>query len=122
LLADVTGHGLGAALDASSVNVAFRSASSETGEPGGVLSRMNQFLAPHTNFRFVTALCARIDLRSNTILFAEAGHPPFLVVTDGEATSYELRGNLLGFRPEDIYEEMSVGFAPGARLLFFTDG
>lgn len=55
LIADVEGHGLPAALDASSVKLAFHEAAGKNPEPAAVLAEMNRLLALHLRNRFISA-------------------------------------------------------------------
>lgn len=122
MVADVTGHGLAAALDSSVVWAAFREASSDSGRPAQILGEMNRFLAPHVDFRFVTACCARIDLSRGRLQVASAGHVPVLVCRREGAEYVGVTGTLLGFDPTFVYDEQTFELQSGDRVLLYSDG
>ena len=62
LVADVSGHGVPAALIASMLKVAFGAQKEYATDPAEVLSRMNAALHGILDRQFVTAACAHIDL------------------------------------------------------------
>jgi sigma-B regulation protein RsbU (phosphoserine phosphatase) len=79
LVADVTGHGVPAALIASMVKVAFSSQQEHANAPGRVLAEMNRVLCGHFEGRFVTAACVFVDAERPVVRYALAGHPPPLL-------------------------------------------
>lgn len=123
LVADVTGHGLAAALDASSVRLAFRTSFRHCRGAGDLLTRMNAIMAPHINYRFVTAVCLVIDLARQRVEAACAGHPPPMLLD--AAGNVQLRGPeavVLGMDPAAIYPQIEFDFRPGDRIVLYTDG
>ena len=124
LIADVQGHGLPAALDASSVKLAFQEAVSKKGEPGSILSEMNRLLALHLRSRFISAQVLRWLPEHNKMQIASAGHPYPLLYSRASGKSRELRaeGSILGLYSEANYREFEVQLAKGDYLLAYTDG
>lgn len=124
LVADVSGHGVPAALIASMVKVAFTSALHDTRDPGTVLTRMNTTLSGMFARSYVTAACGVIDTRERVFRYALAGHPPPLLVdrTRGTSVALDERGMVLGFTPSATFTTASVPLAADARLVLYTDG
>ncbi len=124
LIADVQGHGLPAALDASSVKLAFQEAVSKNGGPGSILSEMNRLLALHLRNRFISAQVLRWLPASSTMQIASAGHPYPLLYSRLSGKSRELRaeGSILGLYSEATYREFEVELSLGDYLLVYTDG
>jgi sigma-B regulation protein RsbU (phosphoserine phosphatase) len=124
LVADVSGHGVPAALIASMVKVAFTSALHDTRDPGAVLTRMNATLSGMFARSYVTAACAVIDTRERVLRYVLAGHPPPLLLDRARGTSVALdeRGMVLGFTASATFTTASVPLAADARLVFYTDG
>ena len=121
LIADVAGHGVPAALVASMVKVAFTSQSARADDPAAVLTGMNKTLCGHLEGSFVTAIYAVID--SQTIVYANAGHPSFLVGRPaGHVDAAGERGCMLGVFPDAIYANGHVDVGSGDQILLFTDG
>lgn len=123
LVADVSGHGVPAALVASMVKIAL-AVQGEIDDPGVVLTRMNRALCGRFELAYVTATFALIDPRAGTLTYAAAGHPaPLLVRADGRVDSLEERGMVLGFLPDVSYASATIhGLEAGDRLVFYTDG
>jgi serine phosphatase RsbU (regulator of sigma subunit) len=73
--------------------------------------------------RYVTAIFLRLDPASGEVEVVNAGHNPgFLVHPDGSSLEFESTGTPLGLLPGMEYSSQKTVFAPGARLLFYTDG
>src|SRR5271169_1346495 len=79
LVADVSGHGLPAALIASMLQVALTAQSAHASDPGRVLGGLNQALCGKFQRNFVTAAYLFVDLENLVISYAGAGHPPMLL-------------------------------------------
>jgi len=122
LLADVSGHGLPAALDSALVRAAFARARRDSQRPGRILTEMSLFLSPHLAYRFVSAICVLADLDAREIVLSRAGHPYPIFITKNEATVIRPGGPLLGMRDMLDFEESVLSWDDGARLLLYTDG
>jgi serine phosphatase RsbU (regulator of sigma subunit) len=69
----------------------------------------------------VTAFIAVVDVASGECRWANAGHPPALVVTDGSAIELSHSGPLIG--PFDsAWSTETIAIPPGGILLVYTDG
>jgi sigma-B regulation protein RsbU (phosphoserine phosphatase) len=124
LVADVSGHGIPAALVASMVKVAFSAQVDHADDPARVLASMNQILCRHLEHAYVTAVYAVVNTERQTITIANAGHPPALVRRRGETSPVEHdHGVMLGFFPDAVYTSTEIApFAAGDRLLLYSDG
>jgi phosphoserine phosphatase RsbU/P len=128
LVADVTGHGVPAALIASMLKVAFAGQSAHAEDPAQVLSGLNRALCGKFEDHFVTAAYVFVDLERFTLRYAGAGHPPPIVATrNGAGSSRESReieanGLMLGLFPEATYTSVEIPLSEGDRILFYTDG
>jgi sigma-B regulation protein RsbU (phosphoserine phosphatase) len=127
LVADVSGHGVPAALIASMVKVALAAQQATADRPAQVLAGMNKALCGQLGGQYVTAAYLFIDGRSGVIRYAAAGHPPMLRCSppNGHAAhvrEVEKNGLLLGFVPDAPYEEVEQRLDTGDRLLLYTDG
>jgi hypothetical protein len=122
LVADVTGHGLPAALDAAVVHIAFQTAVVEANNAAAILSAMNLRLIAQGIDRCVSAVCAVYDHATKSCEIALAGHPQAIVVTGQRAVPVGEYGPLLGFAPGSVYESAQVQLHTGDRLYLCTDG
>jgi sigma-B regulation protein RsbU (phosphoserine phosphatase) len=125
LVADVSGHGVPAALVASMVKVAFSAQAEQADDPAAVLAAMNQVLCRHLEqHAYVTAVYAVVNTDRQTITIANAGHPPALLRRRDQTSHLRQNpGMMLGFFPGAEYTNTEVApFAPGDRLLLYSDG
>jgi serine phosphatase RsbU (regulator of sigma subunit) len=124
LIADVTGHGIPAALIASMLKVAFAGQSAQASDPARVLTGLNQALCGKFEDHFVTAAYLYMDLDAKIIRYAGAGHPPLLFSSrlNGEARAIEKNGFFLGMFPEAEYSSIEIPLKRGDRYVLYTDG
>jgi sigma-B regulation protein RsbU (phosphoserine phosphatase) len=122
-VADVSGHGVPAALVASMVKLAFASQEERTDDPAHVLSRINRMLCHHVETTFVTAIYAVVDPGARAITVANAGHPSLLVVrSDRTIDESTTRGLMLGIMAGAAYANERVDLQPGDCIFLYTDG
>jgi len=123
-VADVSGKGLPAALLVSTVQATVRAFVHETVPPGALCQRVNAILCSnHLEGRFVTFFFAVLDREEGTLCYCNAGHnAPVLARADGTTVRLREGGPILGEFPDVPYEQATVTFGAGDRLLIFTDG
>ncbi len=124
LIADVTGHGVPAALIASMLKVAFAGQIAHAHEPARVLAGLNQSLCGKFEAHFVTAAYLYVDLDTQVLRYAGAGHPPLLFTnhSNAAARTIEQNGLFLGMFPEAEYASMEMPLHSGDRFVLYTDG
>jgi phosphoserine phosphatase RsbU/P len=124
LIADVSGHGLPAALIASMLQVALTAQVAHASEPAKVLSGLNQALCGKFQQNFVTAAYVFLDLEKNVMKYAGAGHPPLLLWRSSSQSASPLleNGLVLGLFQEAEYSSLDVPLEPGDRTVLYTDG
>jgi sigma-B regulation protein RsbU (phosphoserine phosphatase) len=124
LVADVSGHGIPAALVASMVKVAFSAQVDHADDPARVLAGMNQTLCRHLEHAYVTAVYAVVNSDRETLTIANAGHPPALLHRCGATSLVQHdHGVMLGFFPDAEYTNTEIApFRSGDRLLLYSDG
>jgi len=124
LVADVTGHGIPAALIASMLKVAFAGQTANAHDPAQVLASLNRALCGKFEEHFVTAAYLFVDLEKGILRYAAAGHPPLLLFSKkaGSAVELEQNGLMLGLFPEAAYSYAEFRIASGTRCLLYTDG
>ena len=135
---DVSGHGIASALMSARLaghlstsdrrqNVAF---GDEGAGPCGGLSpdrvagRLNEIMLGEMETEtYFTLLYAELDLATGRVRFAQAGHPPPLVLRAGGGVEFAGAGGLpVGLIPGAEWEEQSLRLDPGDRLLVYSDG
>jgi sigma-B regulation protein RsbU (phosphoserine phosphatase) len=125
LVADVTGHGVPAALIASMLKVAFAEQFHSAADPVRVLTGLNRSLCGKFESHFVTAAYVFLDLDKGLMRYAGAGHPPLMLATRHSPTTTRLieqNGLMLGLFPEAGYSALEIPLRSGDRCLLYTDG
>ncbi|WP_263411428.1 PP2C family protein-serine/threonine phosphatase [Terriglobus tenax] len=124
LLADVIGHGIGAALVTSMVKAAVRTFAGDTSAPGPILTDLNAVLCSEARGQYVTATYFAIHRSNNSFSYTSAGHPPPLYWSAQQQRVVHLdsEGLLLGVRNHEQYTDTRFNTTAGDRLLIYTDG
>jgi len=124
LVADVTGHGVPAALTAAMVKVAFAAQREEASHPAAALAHVNRTLMDVNASGFVTAAWVYLDAAAGRMRYAAAGHPPLLVwrAATGTVERITENGLLMGAFAQAEYTEIERPLDRGDRLLLYTDG
>ncbi len=123
LVADVSGHGMPAALIASMLKIALSSQVGHAADPAKVLLGLNQALCGKFEHHFVTAAYVFIDMQNLTLTYAGAGHPPLLLWGGREdVRSVEENGLFLGKFSFASYTSVELPIKAGDRILLYTDG
>jgi sigma-B regulation protein RsbU (phosphoserine phosphatase) len=122
LIADVSGHGVPAALIASMVKMAAVSQRDNAAHPARLLSGMNRALCGNTQGQYVTAAYAFVDGESKELRYGAAGHPSMLRLRSGAVSEIAENGLLLAAVDGAEYTDVAVALEPGDRLLLYTDG
>jgi sigma-B regulation protein RsbU (phosphoserine phosphatase) len=122
LIADVSGHGVPAALIASMVKLAATSQRANAADPARLLAGMNAALCGNTQSQFVTAAYVHLDSISGRLQYSAAGHPPMLLLRKGEIIEIVENGLILAAFEFATYKNAERQLVPGDRLLLYTDG
>jgi phosphoserine phosphatase RsbU/P len=127
LVADVTGHGVPAALIASMLKAVFSAQSARAEDPSQVLVGLNNSLCGKFEDYFVSAAYLFIDAEKQIFRYAAAGHPPLIAGSVNGAKpavfqALESNGFLLGIFPDATYCNLERPFVPGDRCVLYTDG
>jgi serine phosphatase RsbU (regulator of sigma subunit) len=126
LVADASGHGIGAALLVAQTRAYLRALALACTDVGTLLTLSNQRLASDlVPDHFVTLFLMRLDPHTRSLLYANAGHWPGYILDRQGRTKAVLAstGCPLGI---DLGNEYPTGptttLEPGELLLLFTDG
>jgi PAS domain S-box-containing protein len=122
MLADVMGKGMGAALVTAALRSALRAAPPALG-PGRRLALAADTMALGLEGLFVTIVLARLDLRTGSLRYVDAGHGHCAVRREcGDLVRLETRSMPLGIEASTEFTEGEIGLAPGDSLLLYSDG
>ena len=124
LVADVSGHGVPAALIASMIKVAVQSVVSFAEDPSELLRRLHDILSAQLQGQFVSVAYLWIDAERRIARYSAAGHPPLLCwcAACGKLARVESNGLLFGAPFDGDYPVRDIPFARGDRFLLYTDG
>ncbi len=125
-IADVTGHGIGAALVVAEVRALFRAEILRAPDLLTAVTHVHHLVAGDLSAdRFVTACFAVVSGREGSVSFLSAGHGPILTYCCArhDVVEHPPQGLPLGFMPEPAYAApTTISLAPGDVFLLLTDG
>jgi sigma-B regulation protein RsbU (phosphoserine phosphatase) len=125
LMADAEGHSAPATVMMAMTCALFRSCATCLGDPGQILSYLNENLCKVNKGSFVTAIYAVYDAPSRTLKMARAGNPLPIRYRPSERSVTEMSCEgvlIMGIEPYTEVPVTEVTLQPGDRLLFYTDG
>jgi phosphoserine phosphatase RsbU/P len=125
IVADVSGHGISAAIVMAMIRAAVHAFPGFACDP----SEMLRYLNRHFEFLrgspiFFTALSALVSSTERSVAVACAGHPPPLLLHNGAVCSLAVNATMpvLMMMGSAAIPETTFVLESGDRLLFFTDG
>jgi serine phosphatase RsbU (regulator of sigma subunit) len=123
-IGDVSGHGAHVAGTMGIMRAAVLRAMRKSYVPSDVLSVANGVAAERCGGVVVTAIVATFDRKSRTLTFANAGHPPPLLLTRAEQRFLEMSpANIpLGIYSGYHAENYAVTLGDDSLAVFYTDG
>jgi len=122
LVADVSGHGVPAALIASMIKVAAQTVVPCAQDPDEVLRVLNRILSAQLHDQFVTAAYLLIDAQNRKARYSAAGHPPLLLSRGSQLQRIESNGIVFGVSSDPDYPVRDMPICPGDRFILYTDG
>jgi len=123
IVGDAMGHGPEAAAVMVQLRTAAHTLAGVELPPGEVLHRLDEMAAGMAAAPFATCIYTIIDPAGSSLVAAQAGHlPPVLVLPGGATRTLHLPPGLpLGLGAES-FEVTQVSLPPGATLALYTDG
>jgi sigma-B regulation protein RsbU (phosphoserine phosphatase) len=126
LMCDVSGHGIGSALMANRIySETLHQLERKTG-PTTVLRRVHDFVHDHlaTDGFYFTMAAVRFTMRGRRAIFAAAGHPPAMLVSNSRVHLLESQNGILGCIDETAPSESAnvIELSSGDRFVLYTDG
>lgn len=126
VIADVSGHSVGAALIMAETRSVLRVQTESDKKSAETLSTLNELLYDDLTSAelFITMFYMKYDVQSMELAYANAGHNPPLIFRDGVTTCMELdaEGLILGVKRDVIFEEKNTVLQSGDIVLLYTDG
>jgi len=124
IIADVSGHGVPAALIAAMFKIASSIQYEKSENTNDLLFSINKALIGKMKNSFITASYVIIDLQEKILHHARAGHPPLLILDKETKKVHESlpKGMLIGLSREPIFEIENIDLTGSKRIALYTDG
>jgi sigma-B regulation protein RsbU (phosphoserine phosphatase) len=127
VVADVSEHGVGAALLMTTARALIRQRANMAGAIARIVTDVNQELNKDVKEtgRFMTMFFLEIDVPGKTLGWVRAGHDPAIVYDPGEDTFDELAGEGMALgvdRKIDFHQFSRQGWTAGSVIVLGTDG
>lgn len=121
IVIDVTGHGATAALDALTAKSQLRAAIRSRLDPGPAIDWLSREMLKDEHSELLTASVTIVDLTTGELRYANAGHPPTLLVNGDQRIELDPTGPLVGAFAATWLTGEAV-LPPGWTLFVHTDG
>lgn len=124
LVADVSGHGVPAALISAIAKISFQSHRGRV--PSEIFAQVNMEILSHVKMEgYLTAFFAVLDADLGAVYSMAGFPPPLLLRADtGEVEALQGTGTLLGMFADagDLFLDFNLKLRPGDKLFVYTDG
>lgn len=123
-VADVSGHGVPAAMAATLLKAFVTDAAKKSNSPAEILDQVNRKYYEYVVMgHFATMVLVRVDSSGRQVMYANAGHElPFLQRGDGLVERFEHSDLILGVEDSTVYEEHSVAVCKQTKIVIVSDG
>ncbi|MCL2743872.1 MAG: SpoIIE family protein phosphatase [Planctomycetaceae bacterium] len=135
-IADVSGHGIPAALFMAVSRTAIRNSAArnncavrnncdiKNNSAKEIMSSVDSLLMSNNDdCMFVTAFFGMYDVSTGELCYVNAGHnPPYVLRSDGSITSLPATGPIMAVVDDAQYDENCIVLAPNDVIVTFTDG
>jgi sigma-B regulation protein RsbU (phosphoserine phosphatase) len=123
VVADVSGKGMPASLTMAAVRAALRAQVDNVYYLYEVVRRINLMVCRDNKVgEFVTLFYGVLDARNRRLTYCNAGHPPGVILRDGQLIVLRSDNMVLGVNPEEQYTQSLFDLRVGDTLLLYTDG
>ena len=122
-IADVSGKGVPASLIMAAVRAALRAQVDNVYYLYEVIRRVNVMCCRDARVgEFVTLFYGVLDAVSKRLTYCNAGHPPGLLLRNGEIIELKNDNMVLGVSPDENYSQAVIDLQSGDLILLYTDG
>lgn len=126
VIADVSGHNVGAALIMVETRSVLRAQVNISSSPGKILANLNNLLYGDLTRAelFITMFYIKYDTLTQWLSYSSAGHnqPLLYRCSEGACQYLDAEGLIIGVKEDVFFEEKSILLDPGDILLLYTDG
>lgn len=119
---DVTGHGVGAALNTFSLHATMARYEDRKHDPAAFLAAVNQTMAQTMKTgKFATMFYAVLDCETNALVYAGAGAPRPFILSEKGIRKLDSSGLPVGIVRSASYENLTDKLMPGESLFCYSD-
>ncbi len=124
VVADISGHGIPAALIMTAFRALIRSHAKSIFYPSGLVSLLDSQISEFIRKRdFITLFYGILDINDHTFSYTNCGHnAPILYRASGHIETLEERGPSLNIVSNARYVTSQITLNPGDQLCIYTDG
>lgn len=119
---DVSGHGISSAMVSGMVVLSFMNLAKLNKKPKDILYELNNDLQHVVKTHHIAAAVTCFDLKKKKIIYSYAGHPPIILVRNGELMELEAMNSPLLTMSKIYFYDKKLNLLKGDRLVFFSDG
>jgi len=122
--ADATGHGIQAALVTMLIKSEYEKIKLQHVAPSDLIGILNnQFINQYRNLLVLfSCMIVDIDMNAGQVRYASAGHPDQYVISGSNVSVLQRTGKIVGFVRDLTYGLGEIPFAPGDKVILFSDG
>jgi sigma-B regulation protein RsbU (phosphoserine phosphatase) len=123
-VADVSGHGVPAAMAATLLKAFVSEAAKKSSSPAEILTDVNQRYCEYVMMgHFATMALLVVDPKRRQLTYANAGHEfPFLQIGSDTPVRLNVGDLILGVEDDTHYDEETIPLGDSARLVIVSDG
>ena len=123
LIADMVGKGVAASYYMFVVHGLVKKCVNEQLAPKEILYKLNNLVYEERSLdKHVPLLYGALDSEKGTFTYTNAGHEPWLHISEGKVIEKVPTNCSLGLGPNEDFEEESISLKDGDRLFLYTDG
>jgi len=126
VIADVSGHNIGAALIMAETRTFIQAKAKNLTSAGSVMSALNEFFYQDLTSAelFITMFYLKYNIFTRELVYASAGHNPPMIWRKGcrACEHLDAEGLILGIKTGVVFEEKVSRLQSGDLLLLYTDG
>ncbi len=126
LIGDVSGKGVETAIDAAIVKYAFRLLHTQKLPLDNLVFQLNNFLRQQLPpGKFITAIFAKLNLKTNDLCLLNAGHPLPLIFNSEKKIGYFLKeqnNTAMGIFKDEKYSTQLINLQKNDTVALYTDG
>ena len=123
-IADATGHGIQAALVTMLIKSEYEKIKLQHVAPSELMGILNnQFINQYRNLLVLfSCMIVDIDINTGQVRYASAGHPDQYAISGSDVAVLSRTGKIVGFVRDLTYGLGEIAFAPGDKVILFSDG